>query len=169
MTTYFPFVPSNQTPPSFQPTLDGQVYNAVVTWNLFGADYYINLLTLNGDLVFCRAMSGSPTGVAIEAISWVHQTVDVTTIEPHGYKIGNTVKLTLSGNAPDSLNGLFSCLVIGPYDFTFPLATDPGPATQLGLAEYNINFLAGYLNAAGQPFSSTMVFRQQAQQFEITP
>lgn len=169
MTTYFPFVPSSQTPPTFQPTLDGTVYNATITWNLFGGDYYLNLLTLNNVPVLTRTLTGSPTGVAIEAITWANQTVDVTTVDPHGYKVGNTIDLTLSGNVPDSLNGIFRCLVVGPFDFTFSFATDPGDAAQLGIVEYNINFLQGYFNAAGQPFVSTLVFREQSQTFEIVP
>lgn len=169
MTTYFPLIPSSQAPPSFQPTLDGVVYNVTITWNLFGADYYFNLSTLNNVPVLTRALTGSPTGVAVENISWSNQTVDITTVDPHGYPIGSSADLTLSGNAPDSLNGLFRCLIIGPFDLTFPLTTDPGDATAFGVVQYNVNFLQGYLNAAGQLFASTLVFREQSQTFEVTP
>ena len=59
MTTFL-FQPSNTTPFQFQPTLDGNIYNCVVTWNLFGQRYYLNCMDLSGNLIFCVAMVGSP-------------------------------------------------------------------------------------------------------------
>lgn len=58
--TTFPFIPSNNTPFQFQPTLDNNPYTCVVTWNLFGQRYYLNCLDLSGNLIFCKAMVGSP-------------------------------------------------------------------------------------------------------------
>jgi len=51
MTTYL-FAPSPTAPFQFQPTLDGEVYHVVVTWNLFGQRYYVNVMTTSGALVY---------------------------------------------------------------------------------------------------------------------
>lgn len=60
MTTYINFNPSPNEPFQFQPTLDGQVYSVIVTWNLFGQRYYVNIYTLDNALVVCLPLIGSP-------------------------------------------------------------------------------------------------------------
>lgn len=65
MTTFTNFAPSPQTPFQFQPTLDGQAYTVVVTWNLFGQRYYVNIYDLGGVLVVCLPLIGSPVGYDI--------------------------------------------------------------------------------------------------------
>lgn len=66
--TVIPFAPSRLAPFQFSPTLDGEVYSAVVTWNLFGRRYYLNLYALDGTLVTCRAMVGSPLDHDIDLV-----------------------------------------------------------------------------------------------------
>lgn len=58
--TLYPFLPSATANFQFQPTLDGQVYNIIVNWNLAGQRYYINIYTLQGALVLCLPLIGSP-------------------------------------------------------------------------------------------------------------
>lgn len=58
--TTVPFLPSPTAAFSFQPTLDGVVHTAIVTWNLFGQRYYINIYDASGELVVAKAMVGSP-------------------------------------------------------------------------------------------------------------
>lgn len=60
MTTVTPFTPSSQAPFQFQPELDGSLYTAIVTWNLFGRRYYLNLYTLQGTRVMTVPLIGSP-------------------------------------------------------------------------------------------------------------
>ncbi len=60
MTTITPFTPSSTAPFQFQPTLDGSLYTAIVTWCLFGRRYYLNLFTLQGTRVFTMPLIGSP-------------------------------------------------------------------------------------------------------------
>jgi hypothetical protein len=170
MTTYIPFTPSALAVPTFQPELDGQEYNCAVTWNLFGQRYYLNLYTLGGTLVFCKALVGSPAGVDLQSLTWNIATTQVmaTTVEPHGYTIGATISLTVSGVTPDAFNGQVEAFVTGPSTFTYSLASDPGIVSTLGTASFDINLVAGYSNPdTGVAFSSTMVFRNQ--QFEIAP
>lgn len=67
--TTFNFQPNSNAPFTFQPTLDGQVYNCVVTWNVFGARWYINLYDLSGNLVLSTAMVGSPLDYDISLVA----------------------------------------------------------------------------------------------------
>ena len=64
-TVIIPFLPSAVAAFQFQVTLDKNLYNCVVTWNLAGQRYYINVYTLSGTLVICTAMVGSPVGYDI--------------------------------------------------------------------------------------------------------
>lgn len=58
--TIIDFTPSSTQPFQFQPTLDGQVYNAIVTWGLFGRRFYLNIYTLGNVLVEALPLIGSP-------------------------------------------------------------------------------------------------------------
>ena len=165
MTTYTDFVPNGAAPFAWQPTLDGAVYNAVVVWNLFGQRWYLSLSDLSGDLVLLIALAGSEIGVAVQSLTWddLNLVVDVVTAIPHGYAVGQTLDLTLSGNAPAVFNGIFKCLVTGPDTFTFPMAADPGAPTLLGAATYDVNLVAGYFT------TSALIYRTANAQFEVSP
>lgn len=63
-----PFVPSATSPFQFQATLDGATYNVVVTWNVFGQRYYVNVYDQGGALVICMAMVGSPLDYDISLV-----------------------------------------------------------------------------------------------------
>ncbi len=58
--TTFPFTPQANANFNFQPTFDGQQYTVTCTWNLFGQRYYVNILTLNGQLIVSTPLIGSP-------------------------------------------------------------------------------------------------------------
>lgn len=60
MTTYIDFRPSDQALFQFQLTLDGQVYAAICTWNLYGQRYYVNLYDAAGVRIFSLPQIGSP-------------------------------------------------------------------------------------------------------------
>ena len=165
MTTFTDFVPNSVAPFTWKPTLDGNVYNATVTWNLFAQRWYLTIADLSNNPVLTIALTGSPIGVAIKSLTWddLNLVVDVVTAEPHGYAVGQTVKLTLSGNAPATYNGLFECLITGPSELTFPMAADPGTATALGAVAFNIDLVEQYFD------TSTLVYRQANAQFEVSP
>lgn len=70
-----PFQPPPDGAFVFQPILDGVPYRAIVTWNLWGYGSsgiekrpYLNLYTLQGELLLCTAMVGSPVGYDISLI-----------------------------------------------------------------------------------------------------
>lgn len=167
--TVFPFVQSPTSPFQFQPTLDGAIYNASVPWLLFGARYYLSLVALDGTQVWYGAVPGSPTGVAILSLVWANGIARATTALPHGYKPGRAIDLTIIGCTPDAYNGLFSCMITGPSSFSYLLSPDPGDATVFGSAEYNVNMIGGVAKPDGTFFASTLVFRDPANQFEVSP
>lgn len=65
MTTLTLFAPGANQNFTFQPTLDGQQYSAIVTWSLFGQRWILNVYTLQGTLVFQKPLTGSPNGYDI--------------------------------------------------------------------------------------------------------
>lgn len=57
------FTPTPIAPFQFQATLDGTVYNVVITWNVYrasGFGWYVGVYQENGILVFLRALVASP-------------------------------------------------------------------------------------------------------------
>jgi len=66
--TYIEFVPSSSGPFHFQAVLDGVQYNISVTWNIFGLRYYINVYTVQGELILAAPMVGSPDGYSIDLL-----------------------------------------------------------------------------------------------------
>lgn len=161
--TSFTFRPASQVLFQFQPTLDGAEYNVILTWSLFGKRYYINIYALDGTLAVSKALVGSPTGVNIQSLVWARGFVTLTAIAPHNYKIGDTLKLTVSGVLPAAYSGVFEMLVTGPNTLRYALSTDPGLVTAFGSVSYDINLVAGYFA------TSRMVFRTASSQFEVTP
>ena len=160
--TTFPFTPSNQSAPTFQPTLDENVCTVVVTWNLFGQRYYVNCYGQDANLVFTVPLIESPPSLTIQTIDWDGEAlqVAVTTAGPHGFSIGQAINLTISFVDPSGYDGTFFCNITGPNSFTYPLNLDPGAAISVGAVSYLISMSAGY-------FASTLVFRSG--QFEVTP
>lgn len=69
MSTIIPFAPSRLAAFQFSPTLDGETYTAIVTWNLFGQRYYINIYALDGTLIVCFPLIGSPLGYDISLVA----------------------------------------------------------------------------------------------------
>lgn len=65
MTIYTQFTPSVTQNFSFQPTLDGQVCNLIVTWSLFGQRWLVNVYDLSNNLIFARPLRSSPVGIDI--------------------------------------------------------------------------------------------------------
>lgn len=162
MTTFFQFLPTATVAFQFQPTLDGKQYTAVVTWNFASKRYYISLFSLSGIRIFTLPVIGSIDAVPIQSASWANGFVTMITAQSHGFALHDTVNLLLSGMAPDAYNGLVRAFITDLNEFQFPLAADPGSPTQFGVVNYNINIAAGY-------FNSTLIFRESAQQFEVSP
>lgn len=161
MTTYYPFTPSQAAVFSFQPTLDGNQYNATVQWNLYGQRYYLNLTQLDGTPVVFIPMIESPPSLALASLGWANGTVTAVTQQPHGYQIGSTVALAIENCTPSGYNGAVEAYVYDDTTLTYPLIADPGMATMLGVADWTVNMVAGYFA------TSSLVYRNG--QFEVSP
>lgn len=166
MTSYYTLTPTPNAPFQFSPTLDGNIYNVVVPFLAAGQRYYLNIYTLAGDLVAAVPVVASPVALNIEGIVWDQSTNSaiLTTISPHNYSVGATLVLTVSGCVPDAYNGTFTCLVTSPTEISYTLPSGyPGAVTTLGAIGKNINLVAGYFT------TSTMVFREGMNYFEVSP
>lgn len=158
----YPFTPNVYTPYEFNPVLDGNPYLAFLTWPIYAQRWYINLIDSFGNRIFSKALIGSSAGIEIQSIVWVSGICYLSTIDPHGIKIGSTADLTISGAIPDAYNGKWRMLSVNKNILTFQNMTNSGSATLTGSLQYNIDILAGY------GFTSTMIFREPSQQFETT-
>lgn len=70
--------------------------------------------------------SAAATAVAnIAAARWTGGTATVTTSAPHGFPNGQRV--VVSDTGPLGYKGTYAITVTAPSQFTYPLATDPGP------------------------------------------
>lgn len=163
MTTFFNFTPSTQQNFQFQPTLDGQQYNAIVTWNFAAQRFYINLYALDGTLIFSVPVIGSDTGRNVQSATWDHGFVTIMTDGPHGYVLGATIDINISGMVPDAYNGNVRAFVTRRDQLQYQLSLDPGLATQLGQVIYNVNMAGPYFS------TSSIVYRSANRQFEVSP
>lgn len=161
--TVFPYTPLPNAAYQFNPTLDGQQYTAVVPWELFGRRLYLSLFDVNGGRIFTRALVGSVGALPVQAAPWAGGSVALSFVNQHGFKPLTTLWLTVAGFTPDAFNGRFLAFVTNRNTITYNLASDPGPVTRLGAVSYDVNLVEGYVS------TSVMVFREQAQQFEVTP
>lgn len=165
MTINYAFQPSPVTAFQFQPTLDGNQYNIIVTWNLFGKRYYFNIFALDGTLIVTLPLISSASGFSLSTLSWNIEEQEVTAVaaEPLPYEVGTIVNLSVSGCSPTGYNGAFSCFITGPQTFTYPLTVNPGALSVPGAVSYDINLIGGYFD------TSTLVYREATQQFEVGP
>jgi hypothetical protein len=60
MTTYVQFTPSTNSTFQFQATLDGSIYNVIVTFNIYAQGYYVNIYDLANNLIVSLPLIGSP-------------------------------------------------------------------------------------------------------------
>lgn len=161
MTTYYPVTSSQAAAFSFQPTLDGNQYQVTVTWNLYGQRSYVNVTQLDGTPVVTLPVLESPSALALASLSWANGTVTTVTQQPHGYRIGSTVAVTIKNCAPSTYNGAVLAYVIDNETLTYPLTGNPGMVTALGAVDWFVNMVDGYFEI------STLVFRNS--QFEVDP
>lgn len=164
MTTIIPFVPVPRAPFQFQPVLDGDTYTGLITWNLFGQRWYLNLYTSSGALVVTIPLIGSPNPIAVSSIAWnsLLGIVTLTTASPHGIPVGKATNLTLSGVTPSSYNGVKALVAQSATTLSYVQTTDPGAVTVTGAIGRDISLTAGY-------FNSTLVYRESSRNLEVSP
>ena len=74
-------------------------------------------------------------GKTISAISWAANVVTVTTSSPHGWTNGSTVPVVISGVSPAAYNRSAEATITSTTEFTYPLTSDPGTATTMGVVK----------------------------------
>ena len=72
--TTTPFTPTATQAFTWQPTLDGATYTGVVTWNLTGQRWYLNIYTLQNTRVLTVPVVGSPDGRDINLVAGYFKT-----------------------------------------------------------------------------------------------
>lgn len=68
----------------------------------------------------------------ISTITWATGVVTVTLSAAHGWNVGDTIPLVVSGVTPAAYNRAVTATVTTSTAFTYTLATDPGTATVMG-------------------------------------
>lgn len=69
-----PFRPTAAGPFRFGAALDGQQYVCAVTWNLTWQRWYLNINTVQGDLIMARPLIASPPYRGINNVFGIFQT-----------------------------------------------------------------------------------------------
>lgn len=156
--TVYPFQPNAAQNLVFNPVLDGVTYTATVTWNVFGQRWYLNLTDVNGNLVLCTAVVSSADPQPLAALSWSDGLVTAETVDPHGVPVGAQANLLLQGDTPSGYDGLQLVTATGPSGFTYPLATDPGTAVQLGACGGIVDLGAGLFGSLLLYFAASASF-----------
>ena len=159
MTTYVDFQPSQTTPFQFQATLDGEHYVVTVPWNIMGERYYVSVSDLNNNVIVYRSVASS-TAVSQAALSWANGTATASLSSPHNVPLGSVARITVA-NTGSAYDGTYLALAVDATDFTYPLPSNPGPAS--GGVSQDVNLVGGYFT------TSSLVFRDNTQQFEVSP
>lgn len=146
MTTYVNFNPPPNGPFQFRATLDGNVYNCIVAWNIVAGGtgrYYISVYALDGTRVFTLPLISSAVhqpivvngaAQAVSSMTWTSTNggqVFVVMASPSPFALGNTIVVsgaTNSGSGGNAVvNGTF---VINTWsnsqNFTFLLPATAG-------------------------------------------
>lgn len=86
-----------------------------------------SLLTQYSDLTPLLA-----TGQTITALTWLSSVATITVSGGHGFHVGDTFPIIVSGATPAGYNGTFNGTIASATTITYPLATNPGTATVFG-------------------------------------
>jgi hypothetical protein len=117
---------------------------------------------MDGILIAAVPLIESPTSMPISNAFWDPQNMRavITTADPHPFIIGAPVKLTINSMNPNGFNGVGFVLPLSHTELCYPLPSNPGEVTVMGVVDYLINLVAPY-------FKSTLVYRNQM--FEVSP
>jgi hypothetical protein len=160
VSTLVQFQPSTVAPFTFQPTLSGAVYSAVVTWNAFGERYYLNLYDLSGNLILCRAVSSA--GPQFQgSLSWDPTTTfaTATTTLPHQVPVGQLANVWVSETGTP-FDGAWQGLSTSATTLTFSMPDPEQVAPVTGVVSFLLNLIGGL-------GLGWLVFHYASQQFEF--
>ena len=108
--------------------LGSEALNAEQAYHLRRLTRHQRWLIGPGTVFGLRVDTTSP----LSALTWAGGTVTATTAALHGFTIGSTAQVTIIGAVPAGYNGTFACRITTATQFTYPLAANPGAATQPG-------------------------------------
>jgi hypothetical protein len=75
--------------------------------------------------------------IAITSAVWAAGVVTVTTTAPvSGVTVGDTPHLVITGFTPTAFNGRFTCTFTAASTFTYPITTNPGSTSVVGIANW---------------------------------
>lgn len=160
MSTFVNFTPSTLSAFTFQPKLNGTLYNATVTWNVYRQDYYITISTLSGVLVVCEALVAS--GPIFQSLfTWAVGTVTATVTINHNVPVGWVAKAVISQTGTN-FDGGYEVLSTSPTTLTYNVANNDSTSAQPigGVVNFNLNLVAGYN-------IGWLLFHDNTQQFEF--
>ena len=162
MTTYFQLLPNNRKAQSFMPTFDGAMYNVTIYWNISAQRFFVNCKDIGGNLIFMVPLIGNMPAFQIESLVYdeQNQRVVATVDKQYSLRIGRVINANVINCVPNEYNGSGFIYVLSHNQIFYPLATDPGPVTVLGVIDYLISMTKGY-------FQSTMIYR--GGYFEVNP
>ncbi len=164
MTTRTPFQPSSATAFTFQATLDGEQYTVVVTYNLFGQRYYASVYDLSGNLVSSRGLVSS-TALIGAALTWADGIASATLTGPHGIAIGSVAQVKVAGTGL-AYDGTFDAFATGLDSLEYYLEENPGSSAS-GTVTQVISLVTQALD--GTYFASTLTYRQNLEEFGVSP
>lgn len=159
MTTLVDFAPSTTAPFQFQPTLDNVQYTVIVTWNIFGERYYINVLDLANNLIVCRSLAESGPTFRV-SLTWDDNVATAVTNAPHNVPIASLVNLRIL-DSDTGFDGTYQGFAIDENTLTFELDVNPNePVAVPGTLSFDLDLLGGY-------GIGSLYFHEDTQQFEF--
>lgn len=111
MTTLVPFQPSPIAPFQFQLELDSQEYNAVVTWNVYGQRWYVNIYASDNSLVLAIPRIGSPLPLPL-AVNFGNEGGSFRLLAIDGGAIYNLFGMNVE--APNALRFTETTIIVPP-------------------------------------------------------
>lgn len=91
--------------------------------------------TLYGATSGATYTSPFATSYSVASASWSGGAATLVTTLPHGYAVGESIKLQIAGMMPSGYNGTYTCTFPTTTSITYTVA-DPGAATVMGTATY---------------------------------
>lgn len=160
MSTFVDFAPTGTEPFQFQPILNGTQYTALITWNIFGERYYLNLYDLSNNLIVCEALTESGPMLRC-ALTWADNVATAVCQAPHNVPIADVAYLRISQTDGSTYEGVYLGTAVDEVTLTFDLTTNPDqPVAIAGTLSFDLDLLGGY-------GIGSLYFHADTQQFEF--
>jgi hypothetical protein len=163
VSTSVAFTPSTTAAFTFQPVINGVQYNAVVTWNMVGKRYYLQLSDTSGNLLLCRSIVSSGPVLAA-TLTWeddgVNGLATAATATVHNVPIGQLANIRVSQSGT-GFDGSWQALSTGADMLTYALSNPDENQPVTGQLSFDVNLVAT-LNLGG-----ILLFHYDSSSFEF--